>query len=121
MPPPGVIVSGPAVPAVERVLTVEALAFIADLQRRFNQVRLELLHVREDLDEAVLLGNPDVAAQVAAEAVPQRPPGEPAAVLGEVVECHAELAPVDHLERDVVEVGVALPDEGEDVVVGGTW
>ena len=32
--PPGVVVTGPAVPGSERVLTTEALAFIADLQRR---------------------------------------------------------------------------------------
>ena len=34
--PPGVEVTGPAVPGSERVLTQEALAFIADLQRRFG-------------------------------------------------------------------------------------
>ena len=34
--PPGVEVTGPAVPGSERVLTTEALAFVADLQRPFG-------------------------------------------------------------------------------------
>src|SRR5688572_10803251 len=48
MPPPGVVVTGPPVDGAERVLTDEALAFIADLQRRFGQVRLDLLHRRHE-------------------------------------------------------------------------
>jgi hypothetical protein len=39
-------------------------------------------------------------------------------VLGEVVEGHAQLAPVRQLEREVVEVGVALAHERRRVVVG---
>ena len=58
MAPPGVVVRGPAVPGSERVLTDEALAFVADLQRRFGPVRLDLLRRREErqaeLDAGVL-------------------------------------------------------------------
>ena len=48
MAPPGVVVTGPPVQGDERVLTDDALAFIADLQRRFGQVRLDLLHRRHE-------------------------------------------------------------------------
>ncbi len=48
MPPPGVVVTGPPVPGGERVLTDEALAFVADLQRRFGHVRVDLLHRRHE-------------------------------------------------------------------------
>ena len=34
----GVVVTGPPVPGSDRVLTDDALAFIADLQRRFGDV-----------------------------------------------------------------------------------
>ena len=48
MAPPGVVVTGPPVEGDERILTDDALAFIADLQRRFGQVRLDLLHRRHE-------------------------------------------------------------------------
>ena len=48
MPPPGVVVTGAPVEGAERVLTDEALAYIADLQRRFGHVRLDLLHRRHE-------------------------------------------------------------------------
>ncbi|HET7168504.1 MAG TPA: malate synthase A [Candidatus Limnocylindrales bacterium] len=48
MAPPGVVVTGARVPGAERVLTDDALAFIADLQRRFGQARLDLLHRRHE-------------------------------------------------------------------------
>jgi malate synthase len=58
MAPPGVTVRGPEVSGAERVLTDEALAFVADLQRRFGPVRLDLLRRREErqaeLDAGVL-------------------------------------------------------------------
>ncbi len=38
----GVEITGPTSPAVEEVLTADALAFLADLQRRFNPRRQEL-------------------------------------------------------------------------------
>src|SRR5436309_10814304 len=81
-------------------------------------IGLELLNVAKDLDEALLLRHTHVPAQVAAEPVAKRSPGEPAAVLREVVEGDSELAPVDELEREVVQVRVALVDEGEGVVIG---
>jgi malate synthase len=46
--PPGVEVRRGAVPESERVLTEPALAFVADLQRRFGPLRLELLRRREE-------------------------------------------------------------------------
>jgi malate synthase len=46
--PPGVDLRRPPVPGSERVLTEPALAFVADLQRRFGPVRLELLRRRAE-------------------------------------------------------------------------
>ncbi len=46
--PDGVVVTGPAVPGSDRILTAEALAFVADLQRRFGALRLDLLKRREE-------------------------------------------------------------------------
>ena len=43
---PGVKVGGPGVPESDRILTDEALAFVADLHRRFGPVRLDLLRRR---------------------------------------------------------------------------
>ena len=55
--PTGVELRRPAVPGSERVLADPALAFVADLQRRFGHVRIELLRQREerqvDLDAGV--------------------------------------------------------------------
>jgi malate synthase len=48
MTPAGVVVTGPPVAGGERVLTDEALAFVADLQRRFGHVRIDLLHRRQE-------------------------------------------------------------------------
>ena len=63
---PGVEVRGPAVPGADTILTDEALAFVADLQRRFGPVRLDLLRRREErqaeLDAGVL---PDFLAGTA--------------------------------------------------------
>src|SRR4051794_41927446 len=64
---------------------------------------LELLHVRVELDKQVLLGDAHVSRQVLTEAVTHGPPAEPASVLGDVVERHAQLAPVAQLEGAVVE------------------
>ena len=52
----GIEVTGPAVPGIERVLTPEALAFVADLQRRFGATRLDLLHRREERQRALDAG-----------------------------------------------------------------
>ncbi len=55
---PGVEVQGPPVPGADEVLTDAALAFVADLHRRFGPVRLDLLRRREErqaeLDAGVL-------------------------------------------------------------------
>jgi malate synthase len=52
MAPPGVVVTGPPVDGGDRVLTEEALAFVADLQRRFGHVRIDLLHRRHERQAA---------------------------------------------------------------------
>lgn len=44
----GIEVRRPQVPGADRVLTDQALGFLADLQRRFGSHRLELLHRREE-------------------------------------------------------------------------
>jgi malate synthase len=46
--PPGIELRRPAVPGADRILTPEALAFVADLHRRFEPVRLDLLHRRKE-------------------------------------------------------------------------
>ena len=48
MAPNGVVVTGPSVPGADWVLTDDALDFVADLQRRFGQVRLDLLRRRQE-------------------------------------------------------------------------
>ena len=46
--PPGVELRRGDVPGAERILTADALAFVADLQRRFGPARLDLLRRREE-------------------------------------------------------------------------
>ena len=46
--PAGVELRRDKVPGAERVLTHDALAFVADLQRRFGPLRIELLQRREE-------------------------------------------------------------------------
>jgi malate synthase len=43
---PGIELAGPAVPGLERILTPEAVAFVADLERRFRAERAALLQRR---------------------------------------------------------------------------
>jgi malate synthase len=49
-------VNGPTVPGMDRVLTPAALEFIAELQTRFGQSRLELLRQRDDRQAALDAG-----------------------------------------------------------------
>ena len=56
----GVEVTGPAVPGSERVLTEDALAFLADLHRRFGPLRIDLLQRRHARDAAIRLGSEQV-------------------------------------------------------------
>jgi malate synthase len=59
----GVEVTGPTVPGSERVLTPEALAFVADLQRRFGPLRHDLLMRRQQRQAALDAGErPDFLA-----------------------------------------------------------
>jgi malate synthase len=44
--PAGVEITGAIKPGFEKVLTKEAVAFVADLQRKFNARRVELLAAR---------------------------------------------------------------------------
>ena len=53
---PGVVVVGPPTPSSDRILTPEALAFIADLQRRFGPTRERLLSARRDRQAALDAG-----------------------------------------------------------------
>ncbi len=54
--PVGVAIVGEITPAVEEVLTPAALAFIADLQRRFNPTRRNLLAARSERQKAINAG-----------------------------------------------------------------
>jgi malate synthase len=54
--PPGVEIVGPPVAGSERVLTAEALTFVADLQRRFGPTRARLLAARRDRQAAIDAG-----------------------------------------------------------------
>ncbi|MCI0569746.1 MAG: malate synthase A [Myxococcaceae bacterium] len=47
--PEGVVLSGPSVPGAERVLTPEAVAFVADLARTFGPRRDQLLARRQEV------------------------------------------------------------------------
>ena len=66
--PAGIEISGPAIPGADEVLTDEALAFVADLQRRFGRERVALLEARQErqaeLDAGVMpdfpLGTADI-------------------------------------------------------------
>src|ERR1700735_2711003 len=71
-------------------------------------VGLEMFHVRVQLDEALLLGDPHICRQGASQAMARWPPAEPPAVLRNVIERDPELSPVDQLERQVMEVRIAL-------------
>ena len=50
---PGVEVTGGPVPGSDRILTDDALAFVADLQRRFKPLREDLLQRRHARDQAI--------------------------------------------------------------------
>jgi malate synthase len=54
----GIQIHGPVDPAHESILSPAALAFVADLHRRFNPRRLELLRAREERQEAIDAGSP---------------------------------------------------------------
>ena len=60
-------IRGPAVPATDDILTPEALAFVADLQRRFGRERIALLEARRDRQAELDAGiAPDFPAATAA-------------------------------------------------------
>jgi malate synthase len=54
--PAGVVITGKITPAVEEVLTPEALAFIADIHRHFNPTRRKLLAARAERQAAINAG-----------------------------------------------------------------
>jgi len=54
--PPGVVVAGPPVEGAEHVLTPKALAFVADLERRFGRTRAGFLAARRDRQAAIDAG-----------------------------------------------------------------
>ena len=53
---PGIDVTGGAVPGSDRILTDDALVFVADLQRRFKPLREDLLQRRHERDKAIRAG-----------------------------------------------------------------
>ena len=65
--PAGVVIHGAIGPGYDKVLTPEALAFLADLQRRFNPRREELLAARIERQKRLDEGEkPDFLAETAA-------------------------------------------------------
>ncbi len=65
-PVSGLEITGPVTPAYTRVLTPEALAFVADLHRRFNPTRVALLKARDARQAAIARGEkPDFLAETA--------------------------------------------------------
>ena len=64
--PEGVSIDGVINPGFEKVLTKEAIAFVADLQRRFNPRREELLAARAERQKRLDAGEkPDFLAETA--------------------------------------------------------
>ena len=64
--PEGVSIDGVINPDFEKVLTKEAIAFVADLQRRFNPRREELLAARAERQKRLDAGEkPDFLAETA--------------------------------------------------------
>jgi malate synthase len=64
--PAGVLIDGEIKPGFEKVLTKEAVAFIADLQRKFNGRREELLALRVERQKRLDAGEkPDFLPQTA--------------------------------------------------------
>lgn len=62
----GVEITGPTSPAVQEVLSAEALAFVADLHRRFNDRRIALLAKRTERQTAIDAGElPDFLPETA--------------------------------------------------------
>ena len=55
--PQGIEIHGATTAAVEQILTAEALAFVADLHRRFNPRRVELLQQRVERQEKIASGD----------------------------------------------------------------
>lgn len=55
--PHGVVVSGPAVAATATMLTPQAMAFVAALQREFNPVRKGLLQRRDEVAQRIRHGH----------------------------------------------------------------
>ena len=68
--PTGIEVTDATIPGAAEILTPEALAFVADLQRRFGRERVSLLRAREDrqaeLDAGALPDFPAATADVRA-------------------------------------------------------
>lgn len=62
--PKGVVITGAIGPRFDEVLTHDALAFVADLQRRFNETRKRLLAVRAERQKRFDAGEtPDFLAE----------------------------------------------------------
>src|SRR5215212_8961932 len=53
LPPEGLIINAPYTPSFQQILTTDALSFLAQLQRRFNTRRKELLLQREQVQQKI--------------------------------------------------------------------
>jgi malate synthase len=86
---------GHAGEAGARILTPEALAFVADLQREFNPIRMELLAARADRQERIAAGElPDFLAET--RAIREDPEWRVAAPPRDLVDRRVEITgPVD--------------------------
>jgi malate synthase len=66
--PAGVAITGEITPEVQEVLTPDALAFIADLQKRFDPIRRQLLQTRAErqiaINEGKTLSFPEATASI---------------------------------------------------------
>ncbi|MGO4407263.1 malate synthase A [Bosea sp. RAF48] len=62
--PPGVVIKGAVQPRFDEILTTEALAFVAELHRRFNETRKRLLALRAERQKRFDAGEtPDFLAE----------------------------------------------------------
>ena len=62
--PAGVVVKGALQPGFDQILSTEALAFVADLHRRFNETRKRLLALRAERQKRFDAGEtPDFLAE----------------------------------------------------------
>ena len=126
--PRGVAIDASLPAGAERILTEEALAFVADLQRRFGARRLELLQHRRVRRWALAAGKPD-SLYVLDEPTTGLHPAEIAVLLNcldELLEAGGSAVVVEHnldliAQSDyVIDLGPEGGPAGGRVVASGT-